>query len=222
MSDAHASREDPAPRTHGALREFSLEPADNRRLASLCGPLESNLRLVESRLGVQIRRHGHAFRVRGARAAATESVLRDLFAQSQHREITPEQVHLTLVEHDGELPGEDEANVVLLPAERGERDGGSGGAYRGRRRSAPAACISASILRIFISTICRSASVRRYRQDLSGGRLCRRVPHGRARTAYRAGATGGGGGRAAWISAGGHGAEGGSLSCGRCTTHSTR
>ena len=34
-----------------ASREFALEPADNARLASLCGPLDANLRLVESRLG---------------------------------------------------------------------------------------------------------------------------------------------------------------------------
>ena len=91
--------------------EFALEPADNIRLASLCGPLDANLRLVESRLGVQIRRRGHAFRIRGARAASTESVLRDLFAQTKHHEVTPEQVHLCLVEHsrDGHVDGESAA-----------------------------------------------------------------------------------------------------------------
>ncbi|HTT07069.1 MAG TPA: PhoH family protein [Steroidobacteraceae bacterium] len=118
------------------MREFALEPADNRRLASLCGPLESNLRLVESRLGVQIRRHGHSFRVRGQHAAGAENILRDLFAQTEHHEVTPEQVHLTLVEHAGELPGDEEESVVVLPgAERAERDGpggGGGGSYRGR------------------------------------------------------------------------------------------
>jgi phosphate starvation-inducible PhoH-like protein len=83
----------------GAAREFSLEPADNARLASLCGPLDANLRLVESRLGVQIRRRGHEFRIKGARAAPTEAVLRDLFAQTKNQQLTPEQVHLCLVEH---------------------------------------------------------------------------------------------------------------------------
>ena len=39
-------------------REFDLEPPDNERLASLCGPLDENLRLIESRLGVQLRRRG--------------------------------------------------------------------------------------------------------------------------------------------------------------------
>ena len=85
-----------------ATREFALEPADNARLASLCGPLDGNLRQVESRLGVQIRRRGHEFRIKGARAAATEAVLRELFAQTRHQQLTPEQVHLCLVEHANE------------------------------------------------------------------------------------------------------------------------
>ena len=126
--------------THTASREFALEPADNRRLASLCGPLEANLRLVESRLGVQIRRHGHAFRVRGERAASTESVLRDLFAQTQQHEITPEQVHLCLVEHATELVDDEDEGVVLVPANRHtgldeEQRGGSARGVYARREA---------------------------------------------------------------------------------------
>jgi len=88
-----------------AAREFALEPADNTRLASLCGPLDAHLRLVESRLGVQIRRRGHEFRIKGARAASTEAVLRDLFAQTKRHELTAEQVHLSLVEHTNDRNG---------------------------------------------------------------------------------------------------------------------
>ena len=58
----------------GVEREFDLEPSDNERLASLCGPLDENLRLIESRLDVQIRRRGNTFRAIGARARATESL----------------------------------------------------------------------------------------------------------------------------------------------------
>jgi phosphate starvation-inducible PhoH-like protein len=93
-----------------ASREFALEPADNSRLASLCGPLDGNLRLVESRLGVEIRRRGHAFRIKGARAAATEAVLRDLFAQTKHQRLTAEQVHLCLVEHANDRFGNGNGN----------------------------------------------------------------------------------------------------------------
>ncbi len=96
-----------------AAREFALEPADNTRLASLCGPLDANLRLVETRLGVQIRRRGHSFRVHGARAASTESVLRALFVEAGQRELTPEQVHLCLVEHSNDAPAEDEDTVEI-------------------------------------------------------------------------------------------------------------
>jgi phosphate starvation-inducible PhoH-like protein len=54
---------------------------------------------------VEIRRRGHAFRVKGARAAATEAVLRDLFAQTKHQRLTAEQVHLCLVEHANDRSG---------------------------------------------------------------------------------------------------------------------
>jgi phosphate starvation-inducible PhoH-like protein len=79
-------------------REFDLEPSDNARLANLCGPLDENLRLVESRLDVEIRRRGDNFRVTGARAASAEDTLRDLFELAGKEEITPEDVHLALHE----------------------------------------------------------------------------------------------------------------------------
>jgi phosphate starvation-inducible protein PhoH and related proteins len=105
-----------------AAREFALEPADNVRLASLCGPLDGNLRLVESRLGVQIRRRGHEFRIKGARAAATETVLRELFAQARHRQLTPEQVHLCLVEHANDRKGNGSGNGESNGAAEGNGD----------------------------------------------------------------------------------------------------
>ena len=115
-------------------REFALEPADNARLASLCGPLDANLRLVETRLGVQIRRRGHEFRIKGARAASTEVVLRDLFAQTRHQQLTPEQVHLCLVEHNGH--GNAQGNSKDAPAAPGQAtraEGEEGAAAAGRR-----------------------------------------------------------------------------------------
>ena len=107
-----------------AAREFALEPADNSRLASLCGPLDANLRLVEVRMGVQIRRRGQSFRVQGARAQSTEAVLRDLFAQTKNHELTQQQVHLCLVEHSNQQEGNGvngaaAGDVVLAHAPRG-------------------------------------------------------------------------------------------------------
>jgi phosphate starvation-inducible PhoH-like protein len=103
-----------------ASREFALEPADNSRLASLCGPLDAHLRLVETRLGVEIRRRGHAFRIKGARAATSESVLRDLFAQTKHQQLTAEQVHLCLVEHANERNGNGKAHAPGNGGSHGE------------------------------------------------------------------------------------------------------
>jgi phosphate starvation-inducible PhoH-like protein len=84
----------------GASREFSLEPPDNERLANLCGPLDENLRLIESRLGVEVRRRGSVFRVQGQKAAAAESLLGELFRLTRTEDITPEAVHLALRDHD--------------------------------------------------------------------------------------------------------------------------
>ena len=49
-------------------REFDLAPPDNTRLANLCGPLDENLRLIEDRMLVAVKRRGAGFRITGARA----------------------------------------------------------------------------------------------------------------------------------------------------------
>src|SRR6202043_913658 len=81
-----------------SLREFLLEPADNERLANLCGPLDENLRLLEARLDVQIRRRGDNFRISGVRAGSAEQTLRALFDLTEVEAVTPERVHLALRE----------------------------------------------------------------------------------------------------------------------------
>ncbi len=81
--------------------EFELLPEDNQRLAELCGPLDQNLRLVEQRLGVEVRRRGNQFRVQGGRSAGAERVLRDLFdltGGGGHVDLPD--VHLALREHE--------------------------------------------------------------------------------------------------------------------------
>ncbi|MEO8064199.1 MAG: PhoH family protein [Pseudomonadota bacterium] len=86
------------------VREFDVVPADNTRLANLCGPLDENLRLVEDRMGVTIKRRGATFRITGQRARAAEDVLRDLFESTAREEVSLERVHLAL--RDGrDMPG---------------------------------------------------------------------------------------------------------------------
>jgi phosphate starvation-inducible protein PhoH and related proteins len=100
-------------------REFDLTPSDNARLANLCGPLDENLRLLEVRLDVQIRRRGDSFRVIGARAESAEDTLRELFDLAKSEEVTPERVHLALREREsGEVPAaadEKEQGAVRVP-----------------------------------------------------------------------------------------------------------
>jgi phosphate starvation-inducible protein PhoH and related proteins len=80
--------------------EFELLPEDNSRLAALCGPLDQNLRLVEQRLGVEVRRRGNQFRVHGERSAGASQVLRDLFGLTEGGgAIDLPEVHLALREH---------------------------------------------------------------------------------------------------------------------------
>jgi phosphate starvation-inducible PhoH-like protein len=106
--------------TSAPSREFDLEPPDNLRLANLCGPLDENLRLLESRLEVEIRRRGGNFRVRGVRAAQAEDTLRELFDVADEEEVTPERVHLVLSEHDsGQAPADTSKDEMTVRVARG-------------------------------------------------------------------------------------------------------
>jgi len=78
--------------------EVALPEADNTLLADLCGPLDSNLREIEQRLGVQIQRRGAQFSISGGRADAAAGVLRHLYARAGREVIDAESVHLALQE----------------------------------------------------------------------------------------------------------------------------
>ena len=49
--------------------EFSLEPVDNHQLASLCGPLDENLRQIEQCFDVTLARRNAHFRIQGTGAS---------------------------------------------------------------------------------------------------------------------------------------------------------
>ena len=78
--------------------DISLLPADNDRLADLCGQFDSHLRQLEQRLGVEINNRGNQFRVIGntenVRSAA--KVLEDLYRETENGGLTPENIHLSL------------------------------------------------------------------------------------------------------------------------------
>jgi len=83
--------------TPGPVRELVLDPADNERLAALCGPLDEHLRQVEARLGVSVNRRGNRFRVSGERAGDATQVLEQLYARAGDG-IAASDVHLAIQE----------------------------------------------------------------------------------------------------------------------------
>ena len=88
-------------------RDIVLEPADNNRLANLCGQFDENLRHIERRLDVEIASRGNRFRVTGQPGAAQmgSDVLQSLFRMTDSERIDAERVHMLLQEsvmNDGE------------------------------------------------------------------------------------------------------------------------
>lgn len=81
-------------------RDVVLEPADNNRLANLCGQFDEHLRQIERRLDVEIASRGNRFRITGRPGAAEVGgdVLLSLFAMTDHERLDPECVHMTLQE----------------------------------------------------------------------------------------------------------------------------
>jgi phosphate starvation-inducible PhoH-like protein len=83
-----------------ATRDLAFEPVDNARLANFVGPMDENLRHVEKRLNVQVRRRGGWVEVSGSPEATVtaEHVLRRLFELSGSEALTPDRVHLAVQE----------------------------------------------------------------------------------------------------------------------------
>lgn len=78
---------------------FSLEPDNPAHLANLCGQLDEHLKLIEQRLGIEIRNRGNDFQLVGDPVCiqAVTELLHDLYQQaSQGTQLTPDMVHLSL------------------------------------------------------------------------------------------------------------------------------
>ncbi|MEM6511814.1 MAG: PhoH family protein [Pseudomonadota bacterium] len=81
-------------------RDVVLEPADNDRLANLCGQFDEHLRQIERRLNVEIASRGNLFRITGRPGAAEAGgdVIRTLFELTDSERLDPERVHIMLSE----------------------------------------------------------------------------------------------------------------------------
>lgn len=102
-----------------ASQEVVFDPADNDRLAALCGPIDEHLRQIEKRLTVSINRRGTRFVVSGARAADAVHVLTQLYDRSAAG-LSPADVHLAIQEvgmSDERPAAQDAAALARRPDE---------------------------------------------------------------------------------------------------------
>ncbi len=109
-------------------RDVILEPADNERLANLCGQFDEHLRQIERRLDVEIACRGNRFRITGQPGAAKigGDVLESLFRLTDRERLDPERIHMMLSESamsdsdHGAAPGDKaaEAESLTIQTER--------------------------------------------------------------------------------------------------------
>lgn len=97
----------------------TLEPADNQRLASLCGQFDEHLRQLENRLQVEISNRGNQFWIAGNDHASglAGEVLQNLYDATLEAPMTPERVHLYLqqagLDELSESSADDEHDLVI-------------------------------------------------------------------------------------------------------------
>ncbi|MCL1073725.1 PhoH family protein [Shewanella dokdonensis] len=100
--------------------DLYLEPADSRRLASLCGPFDDNIKQLERRIGVEISYRNNHFKIVGQPQGCltASNLLRTLYVETaplkgSTPDLEPEKVHIAIQEaisieadHDSEQPQE--------------------------------------------------------------------------------------------------------------------
>jgi phosphate starvation-inducible PhoH-like protein len=99
--------------TNKPAQSINLEPNDAHRLASLCGQFDENIRLIEQRLGVEIRSRDNYFAVYGEPDVSKNAVniLFNLYQETAHfPELPIEEVHLNLRQTEREKPMPQNAN----------------------------------------------------------------------------------------------------------------
>ncbi|MGL5947884.1 MAG: PhoH family protein [Aeromonas sp.] len=122
---------------HITTLHLHLAPADNQRLANLCGPLDDNFKQIEQRLGVTLSYRDNHIEITGKAAPchAAQAVLKQLYVDTapikgHYQSITPEMVHLAIqsshgLEQGGDAADDDSAapsaysHEVLVKTKRG-------------------------------------------------------------------------------------------------------
>ena len=105
--------------------QLTLESADTRPLANLCGPLNEHLRQIEQRLHVAIRARGNVFDIQGdaAHIAAARQTLLALLDDAQNgTAISAELVHLHLRETGiADADDAEKDNIAAIPIIRAKK-----------------------------------------------------------------------------------------------------
>ena len=80
--------------------DFRVDPADNERLATLCGQFDEHLKQIEKRLNVQISNRGDQFSVEGEESSthSARALIDHLYAMTENETLAAEEVHLSLQE----------------------------------------------------------------------------------------------------------------------------
>jgi len=83
---------------------FELSPADNPRLANLCGHLDEHIRMLERGFGVEVNNRGIKFQIIGPAEVLVmvQEVIHELYAETAQSILAPEQVHLAIRKSGGE------------------------------------------------------------------------------------------------------------------------
>lgn len=87
----------PAARASANILYFAPEPEDNVRLANLCGPMDENIRQIESALDIDITRRGGKFILTGKEALKAHNLLEHFYAAST-APLSLDDIQLALVE----------------------------------------------------------------------------------------------------------------------------
>ena len=85
-------------------------------MAALCGPVDANLRQIETALDVTIARRGERFTISGPREKATQAAQAlQRFYEQATRDLTVEEIQLGLVEISHARKGEIETPALMIP-----------------------------------------------------------------------------------------------------------
>ena len=105
---------------------FRVEPEDAKRLANLCGQLDSHIKQIANHFKIKIYNRGARFQIEGNldKAEAVKNLINRLYRETHNgTEITPDLIHLLLREAKSEHAynrkkssgHHDEANVIKTP-----------------------------------------------------------------------------------------------------------